>query len=117
MIYALPEDGGTRDGFVWFEEWCNAVYELTMDCGVKPLFDPFVVALRGNEHMIEELKQKGVDVRFCQFRGKDGCMIEWSKRPLVCKEWKCEKLDESDLIGENETVLLHNTYQTGCEES
>ena len=97
-IYLTAEEGGTRSTEVWFEEWCINFHSNSDSYDVIPLFNPLEVHMTGNEHMLEDLKAVGIDPNSCQYLGKDGCMIQWGKRPLQCKIWKCECFDESDVI-------------------
>lgn len=58
--------------------------------GVYPLFDPLETHMSGNEYMITELSDKGINHQNCEFLGKDGCMIERKYRPERCRSFKCE---------------------------
>lgn len=98
-IYLAPEEGGTRNTEAWFADWCLGFHPNPDSYGVIPLFDPLVVHMTGNEHMLEDLKNRGIDPHSCQYLGKDGCMIQWDKRPLQCRTWKCKLLDKMDIIG------------------
>jgi len=97
-IYLPAEDGGAWNTTVYFEDWCMGFHPHPEEYGISPLFDPLIVHLTGNEHLLKELREKDIDPDACQYLGKDGCMIPWDKRPLICRTWKCEKFDESDLI-------------------
>jgi len=98
-IYLRASDGGAMPEDAWFEEWCSEFHMNEKNYGVKPLFNPLVVHLMGNEYMVKELESLGIDSYSCQYLGKRGCRIPWDKRPLICRSWKCEKLDDSDIVG------------------
>jgi len=94
------DDDGIRDKSVWFDEWCENFHTPQMrgSYGMEPLFDPLVVHMTGNEHMMRELEAKGVDPYACEYLGPSGCRIPWKKRPLICKLWKCDRFTEKDKI-------------------
>jgi hypothetical protein len=108
-IYLGGSIGGYRDESVWFEEWCDGFHLHSIDYGVEPLFDPLVVHMTGNESMLQELIKKGIDPWCCQYLGENGCMISWDKRPLICRSWKCDLLDESDVAGVIELDMQETT--------
>jgi hypothetical protein len=99
-IYTDSDKGGSYpSGQVWFQEWCEEFHDLTADdptgekhYGVKPLFDPLIVHMDTYQWMIKELDANGIDAGACQYLGKDGCMIEYSKRPVHCRRYYCEKI-------------------------
>jgi hypothetical protein len=97
-IYLAAEEGGARNTEIWFEDWCLGFHSNPDSYGVTPLFDPLIIYMTGNEYMLEDLKDRGIDPNACQYLGKDGCMIQWDKRPLQCRTWKCELFDESDIV-------------------
>lgn len=81
-----------RSSNIWFEQWCSDYFEGRDLTGIEPLFDPLEVFSTGNEHMIEELKQKGIDANFCQYKDpRSGCMIPQEKRPNHCGEFPATK--------------------------
>ncbi len=95
LIYLSCEEGGTMPTMVWFEEWCCGFHEHSDRYGVKPLFDPLEVFMSGNEHMLKELKTKGINPYACNYLGPNGCIIPWPNRPTICKEYRCNKWEES----------------------
>jgi Fe-S-cluster containining protein len=86
-----------RNPDVYFEDlvvnFHHEFYENPEFYGVKPNFDPLIVHKNGNEHMIKELADKGIDAFACQFLGPQGCSISWEKRPALCKSYKCPEWD------------------------
>lgn len=81
---------------VWFEEYVESWLESFEESGatktgIKPQFDPLEVHMGGNEHMMWELVQKGIDPDSCQYRGQKGCLLPRDKRPQVCREYICDR--------------------------
>ena len=58
---------------------------------ISPQFEPLEVHKSGNEHMIDELKSRGIDPEYCKYLGVDGCLLPRDKRPKACREYMCEK--------------------------
>jgi hypothetical protein len=109
--------GKWRNTQEWFEDWCLEFHGHRDDWGkiipnyfgegVVAKFDPLVVFLTGNEHMIDELVAQGINPRFCEYWNKDtGCEIERKKRPTVCREFKCPKMSDVDRIIKYKYPLL-----------
>lgn len=98
-IYLRADRGGAMPMEPWFEEWCIDFHIDHDRYSVEPLFDPLDVHMAGNEHMLQELIEHGIDPDSCQYIRRDGCSIPWERRPLRCREYKCEKFDESDFVG------------------
>jgi hypothetical protein len=48
---------------------------------VEPLFDPLITNMQGNEQMLVDLEQQGIDPYACQYLGSTGCRIRWDLRP------------------------------------
>ena len=91
-IYLTCTEGGAQPETVWFEEWVQQWDWEFEECGAKefePFFDPLIVHLAGNEHMLIELQKKGIDPYGCKYLAKDGCSLTWDKRPNTCKEYRC----------------------------
>ena len=93
-IYASIEEGGIRSLNMWFDEWCQAWDERFEESGafkvMTPLFEPLDVHMTGNEHMLDELKSKGIDPDCCKYLGPEGCLLPRENRPDVCREYMCE---------------------------
>jgi hypothetical protein len=90
LIYLDPDKGGSRDMQCWFEDWVDQFHEDQESYGVSPLFDPLEVHMTGNEHMRDELLQKGINPDACQYLGGDGCIIPWKNRPVHCTSYVCD---------------------------
>lgn len=95
-----------------FNYWYrHTVWHIQKDqFGVEPLFDVLKVndaflfhffdkadlrKLEGDQY-IKELKERGIDTRYCAYWTKEnGCIIPWTNRPAACKEWRCKEwIDE-----------------------
>ena len=90
------DDGGIRNKSMWFDEWCGNFHLNKENYDVEPLFDPLFVHMGGNEQELEKLMEAGIDPFACEYLGPDGCKIDWNKRPLHCRAYKCERLTEDD---------------------
>jgi hypothetical protein len=94
-IYADHDHGGGRPWTVWFEEWCEnwlAEFAATeADKRFVPLFDPLEVHMGGNEHMLADLRARGIDPDSCQYRGQSGCLLPREFRPKVCRLYVCKE--------------------------
>lgn len=91
-IYTDYDKGGIYPaGQVWFEEWCDDFHRDSDQYGVEPLFDPLIVHMDSNSHMLDELISKGINPGACQYLSKDGCLIEYPKRPVHCRRYYCER--------------------------
>jgi len=93
-IYLSCFDGGSRQPFVYFEEWVEQWNWEFEDCGAtefEALFDPLVVHLPGNEHMLRDLEKRGIDPHGCQYLSKKGCSLPRDKMPNSCKEYRCHE--------------------------
>ena len=100
LLYLHVRDGGARPINTWFEEWAEDWTEEFEICGaltsgVKQLFNPLEVHLKGNEHMKEALIARGINPNACQYLGKNGCLLPREKRPKSCREYVCKKLDKA----------------------
>jgi len=100
-IYVSCGDGGLRPMDTWFEEWVECWDEEFETCGassIEPLFEPLEVHMSGNEHMLEELKEKGIDPDKCKYCNPDGCILPWDKKPNACKEYRCMEWRQEDKV-------------------
>jgi len=91
-IYISCLDGGTMPETLYFDEWVTQWKWEFEDCGateIEPLFDPLIVHLAGNEHMLKDLEKRGIDPCACQYLRKDGCSLPRDKMPNTCKEYRC----------------------------
>jgi len=91
-IYTLPEHGGSYPNDVWFEEYCEDFHMHADRYDVEPLFDPLITHMLGNEQMLVDLEQQGIDPYACQYLGPTGCRIRWDLRPLRCRVFACDRL-------------------------
>ncbi|MDG6918301.1 MAG: hypothetical protein JRN62_02540 [Nitrososphaerota archaeon] len=91
-IYNGDDKPGTRDQSMWFQEWVEGFHPHPESYGVQPLFDPLEVWMDDPEHkkQREELLAKGIDPEYCQYYAPgSGCIIEWPKRPIQCRQYNC----------------------------
>lgn len=105
-IYASPEHGGTFDTNEYWESWVANFHKTGDTSGVTPLYDANFIhlactALDGEEHNgivydyekeSKKLKDIGIDVSYCQYKGSNGCLIPIEKRPTQCLKFTCRKL-------------------------
>lgn len=97
LIYLPIDMGGSYpSGQYWFEEWCFGFHKNADQYGVEPLFDPLLVHMTGNEHMINDLAERGINAHACQYLTSTGCSIPWENRPVHCKTYACEKLKQTE---------------------
>ena len=57
---------------------------------ISPIYDAYKVHIENNKEYISLLDSKHINTSFCQFCGKDGCIIEWNNRPTQCKTYICD---------------------------
>lgn len=91
-IYTSPDQGGSYPNDVWFEEYCEDFHMHADRYDVEPLFDPIITHMQGNEQMLVDLEQQGIDPYACQYLGSTGCRIRWDLRPLQCRVFACDRL-------------------------
>jgi hypothetical protein len=94
----------------WFEDWCQGWDQDFQACGaaafMPPQFDPLEVHLKGNEHMLGELAQRGIDPYGCQYLGKDGCLLPRGFRPVRCREFMCNTIPKEPLVPAAEVATI-----------
>lgn len=102
-IYLSPENGGTFDKKQDWKHWVTNFHNSGDISTINPLYDASFIHLdchapHKNEakynHKIEvsKLKEKEIDVNYCQFKGSNGCIIPIEKRPVQCLRYTCRKL-------------------------
>jgi hypothetical protein len=81
-----------RNPYASYQGWMTEFHDDREGYGVEPFFDPRTVLLNGNEHLLEQLEARGVNPYACEYKGVEGCIIEWSRRPRHCRTYACEDL-------------------------
>lgn len=63
------------------------------DFGVEPLFD--TRKARRSQNYREKLRKNGINPNKCNYLSNTGCIIPRSKRPKICVEYMCNKIEDS----------------------
>jgi hypothetical protein len=102
QIYKPASEGGAfPDGHTWFTDWLSDWYDVFEESGafsfMPPLFDPIIAhenSGRGKRYR-EALRRAGIDPDYCQYWSLKGCLLPRDKRPAVCREYACERLQQA----------------------
>jgi len=125
---------GTRNSEVYWEEWVTEFHGDRKLFGVEPLYDAYLIHLDyyqfygiTDEETIQEYLAKGIDIRgyqkkyddavaalaekginvaYCEYHGKNGCIIPIEVRPDTCKSWYCKKFARYRLSSDEYAVLV-----------
>jgi len=77
-------------------EWSDEFHQFREGYGVLPLFIPEIVHHRTNAHLLEILREKGIDPFACEYLGPEGCLIAWDNRPGQCIAYRCPTFKDYD---------------------
>lgn len=102
-IYANYQDGGWRDENTWWEDWVSNFHgengNLRAQYGVEPLYDASRIHLLlpmedkdVSEKELQELKEKEIDIKKCEYCSSTGCIIPREKRSSICTNFMCSPM-------------------------